>query len=79
MNYTPEGLIGTFGYYKKHKTKPEKTDGLRKTSQWQGSRFCEAKQEVIANKVYIGPDGNASLGNRILGDGWLYRGRGMKY
>ncbi len=79
LNYTPEGLIGTFGYYKKHKDEARE-DGRLEKKHPNGKKqiLREAKQEVIANKVYIGPNGNASLGNRILGDGWLYRGRGMK-
>lgn len=79
LNYTPEGLIGTFGYYKKHKDEAREDGRLeKKLPNGKKQILREAKQEVIANKVYIGPDGNPSLGNRILGDGWLYRGRGMK-
>lgn len=79
LNYTSEGLIGTFGYYKKHKNEAREDGRLeKKLPNGKKQILRDANQEVIANKVYIGPDGNVSLGNRILGDGWRYRGRGMK-
>lgn len=37
----------------------------------------KANQEAIANKAYMGPDGNTGLGNLLPGDGWRFRGRGV--
>lgn len=54
LNYTPEGLIGTFGYHKSTGTKPEKTDGLRKRFPMARSRlFGMPIRRVIANQDYI--------------------------
>lgn len=78
FNYTPDGLIGTFGYYKKHR-KEAKEDGRidQKLPHGKKKILQAAKQETIANKVYMGPDGNTSLGNDQPGDGWRFRGRGV--
>jgi putative chitinase len=37
-----------------------------------------ADQEMIANIIYGGPWGAKNLGNLDYGDGWKYRGRGLK-
>jgi putative chitinase len=37
-----------------------------------------ANQEMIANLVYGGAWGTEHLGNLVPGDGWLYKGRGLK-
>jgi predicted chitinase len=78
LNYTPEGLIATFGYYRKHK-KEAMEDGRIEQKLPKGKKKITqaAKQETIANKVYMGPDGNDSLGNDQPGDGWKFRGRGV--
>jgi predicted chitinase len=71
LNYAPEGLIATFGYYQRHRREAQ-LDGRV------GTRA--ARQQVIANKVY-GPDGaGPTLGNDRSSpdDGWDFRGRGMK-
>lgn len=79
LSYTPEGLIGTFGYYKKHKDEAREDGRLeKKLANGKKQILRDANQELIANKAYAAPDGNASLGNRVHGDGWRYRGRGMK-
>ena len=74
LNYTPEGLIGTFGYYKKHKDEARE-DGRLEKKLLNGKKqiLREANQEVIANKVYGGRNGNEKPG-----EGWKFRGRGMK-
>lgn len=77
LNYTPEGLIATFGYYKKYLGEAKEDGRLeKKLSNGKKQILREAKQEVIANKVY-GPEGNTSLGSELPGDGWRYRGRGV--
>lgn len=69
FNYSPAGLIGTFGYYQRYKK--EAADDGRTDKQ-------KARQETIANKVY-GKKGKAKdLGNRDDGDGWKFRGRCLK-
>ena len=74
LNYTPEGLIGTFGYYKKHRDEAQEDGRLeRKLPNGKKGILREAKQEVIANKVYGG-----RLRNKMPSDGWEFRGRGMK-
>ncbi|MDE2442073.1 MAG: hypothetical protein KGP14_13700, partial [Betaproteobacteria bacterium] len=77
LNYTPAGLIATFGYYKKFPAEAN-TDGRLEEKGKNGKKSItrEANQEVIANKVY-GPDGNDQLGNDQPGDGWQFRGRGV--
>lgn len=74
LNHTPERLIALFGYYKKHKDEAQE-DGRLERIPPNGKKeiLRKAKQEVIANKAYSG-----RYGNTTPGDGWRYRGRGMK-
>jgi putative chitinase len=69
LNYSPEGLIATFSYYRDRKTEAW-IDGRTKLSR--------ANQEVIANKVYADKNRGAKfkLGNTIHGDGFRFIGRG---
>lgn len=78
LNYSPEGLKATFGYYRKHPAEAL-ADGRLEERSSDGTRrvLRKANEEVIANKVYMGPDGNTDLGNLQPGDGWLFRGRGV--
>ncbi|MDR3566378.1 MAG: hypothetical protein P4N59_33810 [Negativicutes bacterium] len=78
LNYSAAGLMATFGYYKKH-PKEAKEDGRIETKNKKGKKVItqQANQEVIANKVY-GPPDTKKLGNTEPGDGWNFRGRGMK-
>lgn len=75
LNYTPQGLMTTFSYYAKSPAEAQ-TDGRIEKKDAHGKRqvIRAANQEAIANKVYA----RADLGNTSPGDGWKYRGRGMK-
>ena len=62
FNYTPAALLTTFG---------------RRVTRYQADQLGRitdrpAKQEAIANLVYVN-----RLGNKSAGDGWKYRGRGL--
>ncbi len=72
LNYSPEGLRYNkngkivFSYFVKHKEEAYK---YGRTSEH------PADQEAIANRAYANRIGN---GNVESGDGWKYRGRGLK-
>lgn len=67
LNYTPEGLISTFGTARISLAQAQKYGRV-------GSK--PADQEAIANIVYGGEWGRKNLGNTLPGDGWRFRGRG---
>lgn len=77
LSYTPAGLKGTFGYYKKHPAEAQDDGRLEEIANGKKKVTRLANQEVIANKVYMKPDGNGDLGNEQSGDGWRFRGRGV--
>ncbi|WP_225182180.1 glycoside hydrolase family 19 protein [Pectobacterium aroidearum] len=62
LNYTPAALAGTFG----KRITQYQADMLGRTAKQ------AANQEAIANLVYAD-----RLGNKVRGDGWKYRGRGL--
>ena len=64
LNYAATALPGLFRYYRRY-INEQQIDG----------RTCahRANQEAIANKAYGGRNGNTEPG-----DGWRYKGRGMK-
>lgn len=68
LNYSPAGLIETFG-----------TNQISTTQANLYGRTAKhpANQEAIANIVYGGAWGKANLGNTQVGDGWRFRGRGL--
>ncbi|WP_223533265.1 hypothetical protein [Pseudomonas sp. GL-RE-20] len=76
--YSKQGLIGTFGYFGRH---PDKAtvfgyaDSARKTINAAGEKITSIDHEEIANRAYGGLLGN---GDYFTGDGWKYRGRGLK-
>lgn len=78
LDYPPERLKATFGYYRKHPDEAREDGRIEETGK-DGKRklIRKANKEAIANKAYTGPDGNTDLGNRLQGDGWLFRGRGV--
>lgn len=69
LNYSVDGLLKTFG---RHRISAE---DARKYGR-DGGR--PANQEAIANLIYGGKWGRDNLGNTEPGDGWRFRGSGVK-
>ena len=69
LNYAAENLVPTFG---RHRITPQQAAALGRTA------AQPANQKAIANLVYGGEWGKKNLGNQSAGDGWKYRGRGLK-
>jgi len=69
LNYTAENLVPNFGM---HRITPQQAAALGRTA------TQPANQKAIANLVYGGEWGKKNLGNQVSGDGWKYRGRGLK-
>nr|WP_305088322.1 glycoside hydrolase family 19 protein [Enterobacter asburiae] len=69
LNYAAENLVPTFG---RHRITPQQAAALGRTA------TQPANQKAIANLVYGGDWGKKNLGNQTAGDGWKYRGRGLK-
>ena len=69
LNYSAENLVPTFG---KHHITTQQAAALGRTA------TQPANQKAIANLVYGGEWGKKNLGNQVAGDGWKYRGRGLK-
>ncbi|EQB0138335.1 glycoside hydrolase family 19 protein [Enterobacter cloacae] len=69
LNYAAENLVPTFG---RHRITPQQAAALGRTA------TQPANQKAIANLVYGGEWGKEKLGNQVPGDGWKYRGRGLK-
>lgn len=67
FNYRPQVLIDKFSYYANH-PQDAQTDGYIPRRQ-------AANKQNIANRAYGGREGNNDIAS---GDGWRYRGRGMK-
>lgn len=69
LNYAVENLVPTFG---SHRITLQQAAALGRTASQ------PANQKAIANLVYGGEWGKKNLGNQTAGDGWKYRGRGLK-
>lgn len=69
LNYSTEALLRMFGRHRI--TEAEAMQHGRRPGQ-------PANPEALANILYGGPWGLKNLGNTQPGDGWLYRGRGLK-
>ncbi|MGQ9452246.1 glycoside hydrolase family 19 protein [Leclercia sp. TB492] len=67
FNYRPQVLIDKFAYYRNH-PQDAQTDGYIPGRQ-------AADKQNIANRAYGDREGNDNIAS---GDGWRYRGRGMK-
>jgi putative chitinase len=72
LNYNVAGLLSTFSYYQAHKDEAT-ADG--RTTDPKTHKVKAADQEAIANKAYANRIGN---GDAKSGDGWKFRGRGLK-
>ena len=68
MNYSPQGLMATFP-----RSRITAEDCRRLGRRAGETTVPLARQQEIANLVYGG-----RYGNNRAGDGWLYRGRGLK-
>lgn len=66
FDYDPEGLKKTFSYFRNN---PEEAQLYGRTS------AHAADQEAIANRAYSNREGHGAVS---LGEGWKYRGRGLK-
>ena len=69
LNYAADRLVPVFG---KHRITAQQAAALGRTA------TQPANQKAIANLVYGGEWGKKNLGNQVTGDGWKYRGRGLK-
>lgn len=77
LSYSPARLMSTFSYYAARPNEAQ-SDGAVSISSPSGEQVKPAVRETIANKAY-GPHGSGpTLGNVEPGDGWRFRGRGMK-
>ena len=69
LNYSVEALLKLFGRHRISESDAHRV----------GRRFGQAPdKEAIANLIYGGEWGRKNLGNTQPGDGWLFRGRGLK-
>ncbi|MBX9858168.1 MAG: glycoside hydrolase family 19 protein [Sphingomonas sp.] len=75
LNYVPEALIATFN---KSSIRIKPADAQRLGRKPGEGALSLARQEEIANLVYGGAFGKSQLGNDQPGDGWRFRGRGIK-
>lgn len=69
LNYSVEALLSGFG---RHRISESDARKVGRTS------YQKANQEGIANLIYGGEWGRKNLGNTEPGDGWRFRGRGLK-
>jgi putative chitinase len=69
LNYSTEALLRMFGRHRI--TEDQAKQHGRRVGQ-------SANPEALANILYGGDWGRKNLGNTQPGDGWLYRGRGLK-
>lgn len=69
LNYSVEALLSKFG---RHRISEADARKYGRTA------YQKANPEGIANCIYGGPWGAQNLGNTEPGDGWRFRGRGLK-
>lgn len=71
LNYSVSGLMRVF---ERHRISAEDAARYGRND----ATKQRANQEALANTLYGGPWGAVNLGNTQPGDGWLFRGRGLK-
>lgn len=69
LNYSVDGLLNGFGRHRISESDARK---------YGRSMEHPANQQAIANLLYGGEFGRKKLGNTEPGDGWRFRGRGLK-
>lgn len=69
LNYKASALTSLFG---RHRITPEQAQQYGRTADH------PANQEMLGNILYGGPFGIQQLGNTQVGDGYKFRGRGLK-
>lgn len=69
LNYSTQALLRLFGRHRISKADAEK---------FGRNKDHAANQNALANILYGGEFGRAQLGNVASGDGWRFRGRGLK-
>ena len=69
LNYSADALIEKFG---RHRI------SIADAKRYGRAPGQRANQEAIANALYGGEWGRKNLGNFVHGDGWRFRGRGLK-
>lgn len=69
LNYAADRLVPLFG---SRRITEQQAAALGRT------KTQPANQQAIANLIYGGDWGKRNLGNQAPGDGWKYRGRGLK-
>lgn len=69
LNYAADKLVGYFG---SHRITQQQADQYGRTNSH------PANQEALANILYGGEWGKENLGNTEPGDGWKFRGHGLK-
>lgn len=78
LNYSVEGLRATFGKHRISDAECQRHGRIDKVVNGRKSVVRPADQEAIANIVYGGEWGRQNLGNTQPGDGWRFRGSGVK-
>lgn len=69
LSYSVDGLLKTFS---------RRRISVEQANAWGRRPGHSANREAIANQVYGGEWGRTNLGNTEPGDGWTFRGRGLK-
>lgn len=81
LNYSADAILKTFGRHRISEADAKKFGRIdaevRKRTGW-NLEDQPAHQNAIANILYGGEWGRKNLGNTQPGDGWRFRGRGIK-